>query len=161
MLLAHETPPAMITGIRPNAEAGVRAGFTHIQFTQIEETRATAVDKYLRSLKAVPSPYLVNGELSKIAEKGKEIFEIVGCNICHSGKWFTDLKKHKMGRQGEFDHQNTWDTPTLIETWRTGPYLHDGRSATMKDVFSKEKHGLNKELTEEEVEQLTEYVLSL
>ncbi|MBT6006055.1 MAG: YVTN family beta-propeller repeat-containing protein [Prolixibacteraceae bacterium] len=161
MLLAHETPPAMITGIRPNAEAGVRAGFTHIQFTQIEETRATAVDKYLRSLKAVPSPYLVNGELSKIAEKGKEIFEIVGCNICHSGKWFTDLKKHNMGRQGEFDHQNTWDTPTLIETWRTGPYLHDGRSATMKDVFSKEKHGLNKELTEEEVEQLTEYVLSL
>jgi len=31
----------------------------------------------------------------------------------------------------------------------------------MKEVFSKEKHGLQKELSEEEIAQLTEYVLSL
>jgi len=66
-----------------------------------------------------------------------------------------------MGRQGEYDHQNTWDTPTLIEVWRTGPYLHDGRCATMEEVFSIEKHGLRNELPEEEIEQLSEYVLSL
>ena len=47
LLLAHETPPALITGIRPTAEIAVRAGFTHIQFTQIEEGQAKAVDKYL------------------------------------------------------------------------------------------------------------------
>lgn len=28
-------------------------------------------------------------------------------------------------------------------------------------IFSKEKHGIKKELSEEEIEQLTEYVLSL
>lgn len=28
MLLAHETPPAMITGIRPTAEMAVRDGFS-------------------------------------------------------------------------------------------------------------------------------------
>ena len=50
MLLAHETSPAMITGIRPTAEIAVRAGFTHIQFAQIEEGQAIAVDKYLKSL---------------------------------------------------------------------------------------------------------------
>ncbi len=161
MLLAHETPPAMITGIRLNAEAGVRAGFTHIQFTQIEEAHAMAVDKYLRSLKAVPSPHLINGQLNKKAKKGKIIFENESCNFCHSGNWFTDLKKHEMGRQEEYDHQNTWDTPTLIEVWRTGPYLHDGRCATMEEVFSIEKHGLRNELPEEEIEQLSEYVLSL
>jgi len=31
LLLAHETPPAMITGVRENAEVGVRAGIRHIQ----------------------------------------------------------------------------------------------------------------------------------
>lgn len=161
MLLAHETPPAMITGIRPTAEIAVRSGFTHIQFTQIEEEYAVAVDKYLRSLKPIPSPYLIQGQLSDKAQNGKLIFEREGCSHCHSGNWFTDLKMHEIGNQGDYDRQNTWDTPTLIEVWRTGPYLHDGRSATMKEVFSNEKHGLKKELSVEEIEQLTEYVLSL
>ncbi len=161
MLLAHETPPAMITGIRPNAGFAVRAGFTHIQFTQIEEEKAIAVDKYLQSLKAIPSPYLINGKLSHKAQKGKEVFEKVGCGYCHSGNWFTDLKMHEIGKQGEYDGQNSWDTPTLIEVWRTGPYLYNGRSATMQEIFSKEKHGLRTQLSEVEIEQLTEYVLSL
>ncbi|MCP4643605.1 MAG: cell surface protein, partial [bacterium] len=32
MLLAHETPPAMVSGIRGDAETAVRAGIKHIQF---------------------------------------------------------------------------------------------------------------------------------
>ena len=50
-----------------------------------------------------------------------------------------------MGTPGLYDRRNTWDTPTLIENWRTGPYLHDGRCATMTEVFTIEKHGLEKE----------------
>ena len=161
MLLAHETPPAMITGIRPTAEIAVRAGFTHIQFTQIEEGHALAVDKYLKSLKAIPSPFLIDGELSPKAQLGKQVYEKAGCHYCHSGNWHTDLKKHEIGTQGKYDHQNRWDTPTLVEVWRTGPYLHDGRSATMKEVFINEKHGLERKLSEEELDQLVEYVLSL
>ena len=161
MLGAHETAPAMITGIRADAETAVRAGFTHIQFVQIEEEHAQAVDKYLKSLKPLPSPYLVDGELSELAQEGKKIFEKVGCVYCHKGPWFTDQKLHEMGKQGEYDHQNTWDTPTLIEVWRSGPWLHDGRSATMKDLLSKEKHGLRQELSEVELDALVEYVLSL
>lgn len=161
MLGAHETAPAMITGIRPDAETAVRAGFTHIQFVQIEEEHAKAVDEYLKSLQAVPSPYLVDGELSSKAKKGKEVFESVGCKYCHSGPWYTDQKLHEIGKQGPYDHQNSWDTPTLTEVWRTGPWLHDGRSATMKEVFTNEKHGLRKDLSEEEIDALVEYVLSL
>ena len=75
----------MITGIRPTAEIAVRKGFTHIQFTQIEEAHAAAVDTYLKSLKAVPSPYLVEGELSEKAQKGKAIFEnIINLPACAS-----------------------------------------------------------------------------
>ena len=161
MLGSHETAPAMISGIRPDAETAVRAGFRHIQFVQIEDEHALAVDAYLKSLEAVPSPYLVDGKLSAKAEKGKEVFEQVGCKNCHHGPWFTEQKLHEIGTQGEFDHQNKWDTPTLVETWRTAPYLHDGRAATMKDVFTQEKHGLRKNLSEEQIDQLVEYVLSL
>ena len=161
MLLAHKTPPSMITGIRPSAEIAVRAGFTHIQFTNIEENRAAAVDEYLKSLQAIPSPYLIGNKLSKNAKKGKIIFERENCSYCHSGPYFTNLKKYDIGRLTGLDGQNSWDTPTLIEVWRTGPYLHDGRCATMKEVFSIEKHGIENVLSDDEIEMLSEYVLSL
>ena len=161
MLFSHETPPAMITGIRPTAEVAVRAGFRHIQFAQIEEGNARAVDHYLKSLKPVPSPFLVDGKLSANAEKGKMIFEDLQCNFCHDGPYFTDGKKHEIGIPGISDRTNLWDTPTLCEVWRTGPYLHDGRSATLDEVFIDDLHGLKDKLNSMELEQLVEYVLSL
>ncbi|MGQ7870422.1 c-type cytochrome [Sunxiuqinia sp. sy24] len=163
LLVSHHTPPAMITGIRPNAEVAVRAGFKHIQFVEVTEDDARKVDAYLKSLKAVPSPFLNDdGELSANALKGKTVFEKANCTFCHHGTYHTDLKRHEIGQQGEFDRQNTWDTPTLIEIWRTAPYLHDGRSATLKDVFINEKHGLKyHKLSEEEIDQLVEYLNSL
>lgn len=161
LVISHETPPAMITGIRPSAEVAVRAGFKYIQFSEIDEKKAKAVDAYLKSLQPVPSPYLVDGALSDRAVKGKQVFTERNCMRCHPPPYYTDLKKHKMGVQGEFDHQNTWDTPTLVEVWRTGPYLHDGRSASMEEVFSKEKHGIRGEMSEEDLDNLVEYVLSL
>jgi YVTN family beta-propeller protein len=161
MLYSHVTAPAMITGIRPTAEIAVRAGFRHIQFAQVSEEKARAVDYYLKSLKAVPSPYLVDGELSEKATRGKELFFEYNCQMCHPKPYYTDLQMHDIGQKGEYDHQNIWDTPTLREVWRSGPYLHDGRSATIKEVFTTEKHGIMGEPTDEEIEALTEYVLSL
>jgi len=161
LLYSHETPPAMISGIRPDAETAVRAGFRHIQFSQIEEPHAIAVDKYLKSLRPIPSPKLVNGELNNLAKEGKKVFEKVNCGICHPAPYYTDLKKHEIGKLGEYDKQNIWDTPTLVEIWRTGPYLHDGRCATIKDVFKVEKHGIWQEISDAEIDALSEYVLSL
>lgn len=163
LLLSHETPPAMISGIRPTAEVAVRAGFQHIQFAQVNEEDAKKVDAYLKSLKPVPSPYLnKNGQLTAKAQKGKVLYERIGCNYCHSGKYYTDLRKHTMGKMSLYDHQNTWDTPTLVEIWRTGPYLHDGRCATLEDVFTSEKHGLkDHDLSHDEVDELVEYIKSL
>jgi hypothetical protein len=66
-----------------------------------------------------------------------------------------------MGSLGAFDRQNSWDTPTLIEIWRTGPYLHDGRCATLEEVFSREEHGLEDPLPKEELDLLISYLLSI
>ena len=161
MLLSHETPPAMITGIRPTAEIAVRAGFRHIQFAQVDEADARAVDQYLKTLKPVPSPYLVEGQLSEKAQKGKVLYKKLGCANCHPAPYYTDGKKHQIGSPGISDRTSSWDTPTLIEVWRSGPYLHDGRSATIYDMLKTDKHGLREELTDKEIEQLAEYVLSL
>ena len=159
LLFSHPTPPSMISGIRETAEWAVRAGFKFIQFFDITEEDAVCVDAYLKSLQPVPSPYLVNGELSDLAKEGRKIFEKLNCTECHSGPYYTDLKMHRIGEDIEFEQG--WDTPTLIEVWRTAPYLFDGRAATMEEVFGVYKHGVDKKLSKTDLDALVEYVNSL
>ena len=59
------------------------------------------------------------------------------------------------------EFEKGWDTPTLVECWRTAPYLFDGRAATMQEVFEVHKHGIDKKVSKKEIEELTEYVNSL
>lgn len=159
LLFSHVTAPSMISGIRESAELAVRKGFYHIQFYEISEEDAKFVDAYLKVLHPVPSPLLVDGELSDKAQKGKKIFEQLKCDNCHSGPYYTDMKMHRIGNDIEFE--KGWDTPTLREVWRTAPYLFDGRAATMEDVFKEHKHGIDKKLSKSELEELVEYVNSL
>ena len=159
LLYSHVTPPSMISGIRESAELAVRRGFQHIQFYDAPEEVYTAVDEYCKALEAVPSPYLVNGELSDKAKKGRKVFEKFSCDRCHSGPYYTDMKMHRIGEDVEFE--KGWDTPTLREVWRTAPYLFDGRAATMREVFEVHKHGIESNITATELDQLVEYVNSL
>jgi cytochrome c peroxidase len=58
-----------------------------------------------------------------------------------------------------------YDTPSLIEAYRTAPYYHDGRAVTMHEALTEHDpqhlHGNLKDLTPSEIEDLTAYVLSL
>ena len=164
LLLAHMTPPAMITGNIPKAEVEVRKGLAHLLFAVRPEEDAVSIDEYLKSLKPVASPYLVDGKLSEAAERGKALFhgKQVNCVECHKGPLFTDKLLHDVGSKSKYDRQKTFDTPTLIEVWRTAPYLHTGEHTTVRDLLLKGKHNKNVEkLDEKQVDDLVEYVLSL
>ena len=164
LLLSHQTPPAMITGVRENAEVAVRSGIRYIQFAATTERKAQAIDAYLKSLKPVASPYLVDGKLSKAARNGQQLFSKAGCAFCHSQPLYTNMNKYDIGTSTEQDDNKEFDTPTLIEVWRTAPYLHDGRAVTIQEVLTKfnkdDRHGCTSELTDKETEELTSFVLS-
>ena len=164
MLLAHETPPAMSTGVRDNAEIAVRNGIRYIQFAVRPEEDAAAIDEYLKSIKPVPSPYLVNGELSESATRGRAIFTQAGCAECHPHPLHTDMESYDVGTAVPAGKDREFDTPTLIEAWRTAPYLHDGRSVTIKELLTRhnadDKHGTTSKLSEEQISDLAAFVLS-
>lgn len=167
MLLAHETPPAMAVGVRESAEYAVRSGIIHILFAQRPEEEAAAIDAYLKSLRPVPSPHLVDGKLSEAAERGKELFssDRVGCHRCHPAPLYTDLKSHNVGTRNASDRGDVFDSPTLIEAWRTAPYLHDGRYTSIRELLVEGRHGLrgsrHRDLTDQQLADLVEFVLSL
>ena len=172
MVYSHLTPPTMVTGIRANMETCNRKGMTHIQFVVRPEEDALCIDAYVKSLKPVPSPYLVGGALSKNAKKGEKLFKKAGCVECHpSGKdgpkgerLFTNLKKYNLELGVGNEEGREFDTTTLVETWRTAPYLYDGRALTMEalltDCNPKDTHGSTKNLKPEELKALAEYILS-
>ncbi|MFZ2146766.1 MAG: c-type cytochrome [Sedimentisphaerales bacterium] len=164
LLLAHKSPPAMITGVRANAEAAVRSGLQYIQFAEATEGKAQYIDEYLKSLTPVASPYLVGGELSKAAKDGEKLFEKAGCGRCHSGPLYTNMGKYDVGTSTDEEDYKEFDTPTLAEVWRTAPYLHDGRAVTIKEVLTKfnkdDRHGETSNLSEKEIADLAEYILT-
>ena len=172
-LYAQWTPPTMATGIRKDMHACNRAGLIHIQFVTRPEEDVHCFDAYCTAMKPVPSPYLVNGRLSARAEKGKAVFSKAKCDKCHSTEvkgpggelLWTDLTKYDVGLGVATEAGKMFDTPTLAECWRTAPYLYDGRALTMREVLTvcnpDDAHGETKNLTDEEIDELAEYVLSL
>jgi cytochrome c peroxidase len=156
----------MWLGVRDTAETAVRSGIKHILFTQQPEEIALAIDEYLKSLKPVPSPHLVHGELSEPAKRGQSIFTRAGCADCHPPPIFTDLHQYDVGTRASFDKPtDKFDTPTLIELWRTAPYLHDGSAATVRDVLTArnrhDEHGQTSNLSARQITDLCAYLLSL
>jgi len=167
LLWSHKTPPAMALGVRASMEVAALKGFQFIQFREVEEGDLKAVQAFLRAMQPEHSPHLVNGRLSEKALRGKALFEsdAVGCSHCHPGPLYTAMEPHDVGTKHELDRKSTFDTPTCVELWRTGPYLHDGSAVTLEQMLTSmnpdDKHGKTSHLSAADVEALVQYLLSL
>jgi cytochrome c peroxidase len=76
------------------------------------------------------------------------------------------LRTYDVGTTGNYDKPtDLFDTPTLVELWRTAPYLHDGSAASLEELFTarnpNDRHGHTSHLTREDIADLAEFLLSL
>ena len=97
------------------------------------------------------------------------------CYVCHPKPLFTDMKMYDVKTHAEKDYttiakgkrvaQKLFDTPSLVELWRTAPYMHDGRYMTINDVVTKGEensaHNGSSQLSLKEIEDLVSYLLSI
>jgi len=167
LVLSWRTPPMMSLGVRPGMGEAVRAGIRHILFTEPLEEIARPIEAYLTSLTPETSPWSNGEDLSEVVQRGAGLFQDpkVGCAHCHRGPELTDLAAHQVGTANAGDHPGQrFDTPTLVECWRTAPYLHDGSAATIEDVLvsrnTRDQHGVTSHLTAQELADLEVYILS-
>jgi cytochrome c peroxidase len=142
--------------------------------------RSKALDAlalYTNSHRLTLSPH-AKGGLSDAAKRGQQLFhsERTGCATCHSGPWYTDsqpreisqIVRHDVGT-GNDDASElrgpAYDTPTLMGIYRSAPYLHHGRAATLRDVLttanSGDRHGKTSGLSSSEVDDLVEFLKAL
>jgi DNA-binding beta-propeller fold protein YncE len=173
-VLSALTPPTNITGCREDARVSARAGYKNIEFQEApEQEMVEPTYNYIQSITPEPSPYLgVDGKLTPDGVEGKKLFESsgVGCSGCHRPPLFTDLQRHDVGTRilsqdiGEWDSHG-YDTPTLVEVWRTAPYLHLGHAVKVRDVFTtfnpNDQHGNTSKLSPQELDKLAAYVMQI
>lgn len=134
-----------------------------------------ALAAYSNQHKTPLSPHAKQG-LSEAAKRGKELFfsEAVGCAQCHSGPYYTDSRPTKpynvhdigTGRGDKSEKMGTkYDTPSLLNVYRTAPYFHDGTAATLMDVLTTtnevDQHGKTSHLQKPQLEDLVEFLKSL
>jgi YVTN family beta-propeller protein len=91
-----------------------------------------------------------------LVARGAALFESLGCASCHAGESYTDGLTYDVGTGGEFV------TPTLRWLWLSAPYLHDGRAATLRELFILPgAHQLLPSATPDDLDALEAYLLSL
>jgi YVTN family beta-propeller protein len=167
LILVRETSPLNRRATRSTVRVCARTGVMTSHRTVPTVAVVDALTAYMNSLEPESSPHLTDdGKLSEAAERGKAIFEGSGrCRDCHPAPLFTDRQMHNAGASSPQEPDRLYDTPSLVEVHRTAPYFHDGRAATLRDIFTvhneEGRHGSTSELSESELDDLMEYLKSL
>jgi hypothetical protein len=133
-----------------------------------------ALAVYLNSLQTVaPSPLRnPDGSFTAAAKRGRKIFERAGCPMCHAAPTFSNSERGELFDVGTLlptsgqrlgGDLNGLDTPSLRGVWQSAPYLHDGRAATLRDVFAitGDQMGVTSDLSEPELDDLVRYLQEL
>jgi len=136
-----------------------------------------AVAAYANSHKFTLSPHAKDG-LSEAAKRGQAIFHSkeTRCATCHSGPFYTDsvprpaaeIVRHDVGTGNDDPGEKmgpAYDTPTLLGIYRTAPYFHHGKAATLREVLVEcnkgDQHGKTSHLSEREIDDLVQFLKSL
>jgi hypothetical protein len=120
-----------------------------------------ALAQYVLSMTPPPAPKVTGPKV----DRGDEIFhsKATGCATCHAGEHMTDNSHHDVQSKNPFDRGGEFNTPSLRFVGNGGPYFHDGRYKTLRQLLTDadRKMGYTKHLNDEDLEALEAYLRSL
>jgi hypothetical protein len=123
-----------------------------------------ALADYVRTL-TPPPPLPPRPELAAKIARGSEIFHspAAGCSGCHAGSNGTDNDRHDVQSKAGSDRSGTFNTPSLRFVGGGGPYFHDGRYKTLRQLLTDgdRKMGHTAQLTNDDLEALEAYLRTL
>jgi YVTN family beta-propeller protein len=160
----RDTGPFGWRGESETFVARVKNTMAEVHKHKISDADASAIAAYLETLDP-PRPLAQKAKDVPAIERGKTLFYgKANCKSCHRGDAFTSDSP----RAVVLDHQQKltpFDVPSLRGVSRTAPYLHDGRAATLREIFEKhnpqQRHGRAHELTPVELGDLVAFLKSL
>src|SRR5664279_1156863 len=176
-----ETAPFKWSGTNPTVykQDGMRFSTFLTRTESFSYKDLDALTAYiLTGIKNPPNlQYNRNGELTEAQMRGKELFERTKdskgieipdanrCITCHPAPYYTNRKMSYVQTLASTDDSILFDTPHLNDIYASAPYLHDGRAATLEEIWTKygknDKHGVINDMTKIQLNDLIEYLKSL
>jgi cytochrome c peroxidase len=157
-----DTGPYAWNGDIPDLESQIRKSVeTTMRGERLSAGQVRDLAAYLEMLSPPPARARLLGKLNEEAvRRGGTVFANQGCAACHAPPTYTSAKKYDVGLADEAGLK-TFNPPSLRGAGQGGPYLHDGRAATLAEVFTRHRHQLKGELPKQELDDLVEFLGSL
>lgn len=176
-----DTPPYKWNGKNQTVykQDGMRFSTVLTRTEQFSYKDLDAITAYI--ITGIPYPpnlmYNPKGELTESQFRGKALFERTKtnsgkvipennrCITCHTPPYYTNLKLANVGTLSRSDDSIQFDTPHLNNIYASAPYLHDGRAATLEEIWTKygktDRHGVVNDMTKNQLNDLVDYLKSL
>lgn len=174
------TGPFKWVGSNPDitTQCGTRTAKWIVRTGWISLSQVLDLTAYIRSIKAVVNPHRSPDDQLTLAQlRGKVLFERNSmndgtpipvenrCNSCHAGPRYFDGNQFDVGTKAPRDTKTEFDTAHLINIFESAPYLHDGRAATLEEIWTVHnpsgEHGVSSDWTKRQLNDLVEYLKSL
>jgi cytochrome c peroxidase len=122
-----------------------------------------ALTDYVLTL--APPPGAGSKDPAARVARGSEIFHsaAAACSSCHAGSYATDNEKHDVQSKTSADKNGSFNTPSLRFVGGGGPYFHDGRYKTLRQLLTDadRKMGHTAQLSNDDLEALEAYLRTL
>jgi YVTN family beta-propeller protein len=175
-----DTAPFKWEGTNPtlSRQCGPRLAvfFTRVEpFTPVE---LEALTTYIATIPRPPNRHRPLGApLTEAQRRGRKMFERTmtndgrvipvnqRCITCHPPPLYTDRSRRDVGTKMPLDREALFDVPHLTNIYDSAPYLHNGASETLEEIWTrfnpKDQHGFTNDMTKDQLNDLVEFLKTL
>lgn len=158
LLGVRDTEPYAWNGSMPDLETQIRQSIrSTMQGQRVKEEQVHDLAAYLRTLSPPPALPVADEEAVR---RGADLFARLACASCHTPPEYTSRRTFEVGLADEAGLR-LFNPPSLRGVGHGGPYFHDGRAATLADVFTKHRHLLKEPLATQDRDDLLAFLRSL
>jgi YVTN family beta-propeller protein len=120
-----------------------------------------ALTAYLRTLPPLSPALTANRPVGDdAASRGRATFRARKCDTCHVPPEYTAAERFDVGLDDEVGNR-AFNPPSLLGVSRREPLLHDGRAATLEDLFTRHRHPRETPFEPREVADLVAFLRTL
>lgn len=161
LLGVKDTGPWAWNGGVADLKEQIRASVaTTMQGRKLTAAQVGDLEAYLKTLS--PPPPLARetrGGKEQIG-RGQAVFQKQGCAACHLAPSYTSPKAYDVGLPDEAGRV-AFNPPSLRGVSQGVRFLHDNRAETLREVFTKHRHGLKGKLADADLDALHAFLISL
>jgi mono/diheme cytochrome c family protein len=159
-----DTAPFSWSGTEQTLKEHVGITFTRLKGSgDLRSMEMDALTDYVLTL--APPPGAGSKDPAARVARGSEIFHsaAAACSSCHAGQYATDNEKHDVQSKTNADKNGSFNTPSLRFVGGGGPYFHDGRYKTLRQLLTDadRKMGHTAQLSNDDLEALEAYLRTL